>query len=231
MTTLTEGVHTGEFLLSEGNGSISREVVTIPSGQGKLPPGTLLNASNEAVDHEDAADAVKILYSAVDATSAAVKAVAIARDAEVFGEKLNFTDYSGDEKLLAAQALAAAGIIVRWQNAPVASGLAAKLAIVSHPPYGVEGEPAGDVVVQVQTLLGVLVNADNTTSVTLSKKSGPGNLTGGGAKTAVDGVVTWTGIEFDSDGEYVLQVTATGLTGAETGTIVVYPAEPGGGGD
>lgn len=225
MTTKTEGVHTGEFLLSEGNGSISREVVVIPSGQGKLAPGTLLNSSNQAVTSgANAATVAKILYSAVDATSSAVKAVAITRAAEVFGEKLYMPSFSADQKLLVAQTLAALGVVVRWQDTPIPSGLAAKIVIVSYPPVGVASEAAGDVVAQVQTLLGALVNGDNSTSVTLAKKSGTGGsgtVTGGGAKTASGGIVTWPGVTFSAAGEYVLQASATGLTGDETGTITI----------
>lgn len=43
MTIKTEGNHTAEFLLSEGEASISREVVTIISGQ-NLVAGTVLGA-------------------------------------------------------------------------------------------------------------------------------------------------------------------------------------------
>lgn len=42
MTVFNEGKHTGEFLLSEGNGSISRETVTISSAAAALVPGTVL---------------------------------------------------------------------------------------------------------------------------------------------------------------------------------------------
>jgi hypothetical protein len=41
MTILTEPVHPGEFLLNEGEGTISRESVTIPTGE-NLVPGTVL---------------------------------------------------------------------------------------------------------------------------------------------------------------------------------------------
>jgi LAS superfamily LD-carboxypeptidase LdcB len=39
MTVFTEGKHTAEFLLSEGNGSISREQVTIAAAAAALPAG------------------------------------------------------------------------------------------------------------------------------------------------------------------------------------------------
>ena len=41
MTVLTEGQHTGEFLVTEANGSLSRETVTVLSGQ-SLKPGHVL---------------------------------------------------------------------------------------------------------------------------------------------------------------------------------------------
>lgn len=42
MSIKTEGVHAGEFLLSEANGERSRENITITSGSGILPAGTVL---------------------------------------------------------------------------------------------------------------------------------------------------------------------------------------------
>lgn len=42
MTTFTEGKHTGEFLLSEGNGSISREQVVIAAAASAMVPGTVV---------------------------------------------------------------------------------------------------------------------------------------------------------------------------------------------
>ncbi|HBP1903125.1 TPA: head decoration protein, partial [Pseudomonas aeruginosa] len=42
MTIKTEGVHAGEFLLSEGNGSRSRENIVITAGSGRLVAGTLI---------------------------------------------------------------------------------------------------------------------------------------------------------------------------------------------
>ena len=41
MTVLTEGQHTGEFLVTEANGSLSRETITVLSGQ-NLQPGHVL---------------------------------------------------------------------------------------------------------------------------------------------------------------------------------------------
>ena len=47
MTTLNEGQHTGEFIVSEANGSLSRETVTIGSG-GALQAGHVLGRTRVA---------------------------------------------------------------------------------------------------------------------------------------------------------------------------------------
>lgn len=82
------------FVLSEGNGDISREVVTIKSGAGKLDPGSVLgqitasskyviSPNAEVVGSEGAENAKAILGYPVDATSADVQAVVIRRLSEV----------------------------------------------------------------------------------------------------------------------------------------------------
>lgn len=113
MTTQNESVHTGEFLLSEGNGQISRDVVTIAKDE-KLVAGAVvakLTATGEYVALDTAVletpdgseTAAGILYAAVDATDAAAKGVVVARLAEV-----NSAALTGD-----TDGLAALNIIVR----------------------------------------------------------------------------------------------------------------------
>jgi hypothetical protein len=48
MTTLTESTHAGEFLVSEANGTLSREVVTIAAGSGVIPAGMVLGCRAHA---------------------------------------------------------------------------------------------------------------------------------------------------------------------------------------
>ena len=99
MTTFTEAQHKGEFLVSEGNGSISREVGVLLSGQvvidgcvaivaaGKLKAGT--GASGE--------DVVGIFYGAYDATGADLAGVVyIARLAEVKEDLVSAEDGTGN---------------------------------------------------------------------------------------------------------------------------------------
>lgn len=48
MTTLTEGTHSGEFLVSEANGTLSRESVTVAAGAGVVTAGMVLGKRTHA---------------------------------------------------------------------------------------------------------------------------------------------------------------------------------------
>ena len=95
MPELQEGRYAGEFVVSEGNGKISRETITVLSGQ-NLEAGAVLGkvtASGKykaldpaAVDGSEAA--AGILYDAVDASAADAEGVAIVRLAEVNAAEL-----------------------------------------------------------------------------------------------------------------------------------------------
>ena len=119
MTTFTEGNYTAEFVLSEANGKRSRETVTVASGN-TLVAGQVLGkvtASGKYADYDaDAVDgtetAVAVLYADCDASAADAEAVALVRDAEVYADKLVYTDKANDET--AGQTdLAAVGIVAR----------------------------------------------------------------------------------------------------------------------
>lgn len=123
MAAISEARHAGEFIMSEGNGHISREVVTVVSGAGALAAGTVLakvTASGKykastATGSDGGQTAVAVLFAPVDATSADVSAVVIARDAEINGNLLAYDSSVDDATKKAAKAtqLAAVGIIVR----------------------------------------------------------------------------------------------------------------------
>ncbi|WP_126962538.1 head decoration protein [Xanthomonas arboricola] len=222
MELYTNGVRNAEFLLSESNGQRSRELIVIPAGQGNLVAGTLLKADNTKA--ADGADAVKVLYGAVDASTEAVKATAIARDAEVHGELLSWaSDTTADEKLLAVQSLEQAGISVRWTFVPIKSGAAHHIEFVQVPVGGAAGAPIGPVVAHIKDVFGALVNG-SAASVTLTKTAGGGALTGGGAKAAVDGVVTWPNVSFSVAGTFTLTAASAGLTSDVSDEIVITAA-------
>lgn len=123
MATYTaETTHAGEFIVSEGNGGISRGEVTILSGE-DLAAGTVIakvTASGKYVQHDEDGDdgsenAAGILFDAVDASSADVtEAVAILRLAEVNdGELVWPSTIEAAEKTAAIVELTALNIIVR----------------------------------------------------------------------------------------------------------------------
>ncbi|WP_075676123.1 head decoration protein [Stenotrophomonas sp. TD3] len=223
------GTRTGEFLLSEAGGERSRELIRLPAGQGMLSAGTLLKADNTVA--ANGTDAVKVLYGPIDtgndSAALAVKGAAIARDAEVFGEKLVWASgVTADQKLLAALSLAESGIITRWTQPPIASNAADHLVFVSTPLTGTAGEALGPIVAHVKDVFGALVTG-STVSATLAKATGTGTLAGGGAKAAVGGVITWDAATLSTAGDYTLKVTATDLGEATTGTITISAAAGG----
>lgn len=118
MTALTEGRHAAEFIVSEANGSRSRETVTI-ANSAALAAGTILGkvtASGKYKQRKKGATsgeetAVAVLYAAADASSGDVEAVAIVRDAEVDGGALTYD--SGSTAATVDGQLADVGIIVR----------------------------------------------------------------------------------------------------------------------
>lgn len=218
-TIALTGKPAGGFLLSFANSERSFEQITVPSGQGQLQPGTPLTVNNTKAT--DGVGAVKILYGFVDATDAAAAATAVVRDAEIFGEQLGWeTDTTADEKLVAAVALEAKGLIVRWTNKPVASGTAVYVEFVTYPSSGSAGVSLGNVVAYIKTALGALVTG-STASVTLAKNTGPGTLTNGGAVSAVAGVATWTAIQLSAAGDVTLKATSSGLTQATGAQIAI----------
>lgn len=106
MAILEEAIRAGEFLLSEGDGTISRETITVASGQ-NLKAGTVLGvitASGKYAAYADANTdgtevAAGILYSDVDASSADKAGVAVVRMAEVDGSILTGLDANGQVDL------------------------------------------------------------------------------------------------------------------------------------
>lgn len=117
MTTLTQGIQTDEFLLSEANGTFSREQVTVTvAGNVALPSGTELGkitATSKYVKVNNSASdgsqtSVAILRTALPGVNGDYKATVYARTCEVSGAMLN-----GGAGPSSASELAAVGIIVR----------------------------------------------------------------------------------------------------------------------
>jgi Bacteriophage lambda head decoration protein D len=121
MPVLNEGRYAGEFLVSEGNGRISRETITVLSGEtlqaaavlGKITASGKYKALDPAaVDGSEVA--AGILYGAVDASAADTEGVAVVRLAEVNAAELVWPDgISGGEQTTALGELAALSIVTR----------------------------------------------------------------------------------------------------------------------
>ena len=117
----TEARHAGEFLISEAEGTRSRDVITVANSVA-LEAGTVLGkvtASGKYKLHDPSKsdgteNAAGILLAAVDASGGDASGVAILRDAEVDTGALTFIDaISGANKTAALAALAGLGIIAR----------------------------------------------------------------------------------------------------------------------
>lgn len=102
MTIKKESNHAAEFLLSEGDGQISREAVTVPAGAA-LSAGQVLGivtATGEYAAYSNAATngteiAVGILYAPLPASEAIRSGVAIVRLAEISAARLTGLDSAG----------------------------------------------------------------------------------------------------------------------------------------
>lgn len=119
---LTEGNHTGEFIVSEANGTRSRGTGTVLSGQ-TLVVGELVGietASGKYVAYDPAntilgSDTVAgINYAEVDASAADVtNCVFEVRDAEVRGSDLTYNEAVPGTITVEVAGLKALGLIVR----------------------------------------------------------------------------------------------------------------------
>lgn len=121
MTTLTEGPRTAGYLISEANGTRSREVVTLVTGHIYQPGAVLgkVTATDKYGPIDPAANdgsetAAAVLYAGVDATDGDKPGVVTARDSEVQAIALVFTAGITPEQTTTALAnLSAVGIVAR----------------------------------------------------------------------------------------------------------------------
>ena len=95
MARLVEGKHAGAFLVSEAEGSRSRESVSIPAFQSTMNAGSVFYLdpiSAVPVLYTDAAleDPKGILFDNLTASSSPQQITYIARDAEVNGAEIEF---------------------------------------------------------------------------------------------------------------------------------------------
>lgn len=117
--TYTEGVHTGEHVLSEANGDRSRELGTLASGNHVAGTVLALNADGDYVQLAPTATdgtetAVAVLYDNVDASEAPQPCVVHARDCTVHGAMLTWPAAATAPQIATGtEELAALHIIIR----------------------------------------------------------------------------------------------------------------------
>jgi hypothetical protein len=121
MPVLNEGRYASEFIVSEGNGRISRETITILFGQNLTAAAVLgkVTASGKYKALDPAASdgsqtAAGVLYDAVDASAADAEGVGIVRLAEVNAAELLWpAGITAPQKTTALGQLASQNIIAR----------------------------------------------------------------------------------------------------------------------
>lgn len=121
MALKTEGKHAGEFIVSEANGTRSRGVVTVVSGQNLVAGAVVgkITASGKYKEYDNGASdgsevAAAILFDNVDATSGDKSGVVLVRDCEVNAAELTWKSGQSGADITAGKAdLAALGIIAR----------------------------------------------------------------------------------------------------------------------
>lgn len=120
MTIITEGIRNGEFILSEANGTRSRETVTVSSAAPAMQSGEavgIITASGKYSKYDNTASnglevCKGILYTGVKDSASDQKAVVIVRDAEVSFERTVGIDSAAQADLLTA------GVVVRGPTNP-----------------------------------------------------------------------------------------------------------------
>ena len=123
MTTLTEGKHTGGFLVWEVLRDFTRDTVIIASGAGKLAPGTVLGKLTSGGKFtaltpgasNGSQNAAGILWGHADATDVDASAVVLVRGpALVNRHEIVLPDGITEAQIATATAaLAALGIVMR----------------------------------------------------------------------------------------------------------------------
>jgi len=123
MTTLTEGKHTGGFLIWETLRDYTRETVTIAAGAGKLAPGTVLGKITTGGKYtvltpgasNGSQAAAGLIWDHADATDADAPGVVILRGPAIANRHEIIWPEAATEAQIttATTALAALGIILR----------------------------------------------------------------------------------------------------------------------
>jgi hypothetical protein len=119
VTTVHEYGHAGGFILSEAPGQLSRENVTLLSGEVVKAGAVLKLSSTKYVAFDGTGTAVAVSINSVDASAGDKLIAVIRRNAEVNGYELQFPAASPPvDSDTAVAGLLAEKIIVRWGSTP-----------------------------------------------------------------------------------------------------------------
>lgn len=113
MTTFTEGRHAAGFIISEANGSLSRDNGTVKAGE-VLSAGEIIAFDGDELVAWTSGGAAGVMLYRVDASAQGTPAAFLARQAEVNAELLVYPDDVEEADALAA--LAERGIVARAAN-------------------------------------------------------------------------------------------------------------------
>jgi hypothetical protein len=103
-------------------------------------------------------------------------------------------------------------------------GPATQLIYQNAPSTGIPNVSLASFTVKAVAIDGVSVDNSYTTDITISKASGPGNLTGTLTKTPTSGIASFSDLQFDAPGTYTLLASSGSLTPATTSSIIVADA-------
>ena len=117
----------------------------------------------------------------------------------------------------------ASGLITGFSNNFAVYDVASFLSFSSVPLNGILNSPVDPIQVLALRPDATVDNSYNG-SVTLSLFSGPGNMTGTLTVNCVNGVATFTNVQFDQVGNYTIEATSGTLASAISSNILINPA-------
>ena len=123
-----------------------------------------------------------------------------------------------------AQGLAIDNFSIKATGSGGGGSPATQLIIYNAPTTGIPNVSLSTFSVKAIAADGTTVDPAYSTDITISKASGPGNLTGTLVKTPSGGVVSFNDLKFDAAGTYTLTASSGSLTQATTASITVADA-------
>ena len=203
-------------------GSVTGKTGT-PTSQ---PTGTAFNVTVNAVDANW--NLVNTVTHTVGITSSDSNATLPANGALTAGTRIA----SVTLRTAGAQTVTASDITDGTKAANTSSpvtvnaGAANKLTIQTQPSAtATAGGPfAQQPIVRVEDSVGNLITTDNGRLITATRSAGTGTLQGTLTATTVNGIATFTDLSHNVATTITINFTASGLTGATSGNIIVSPA-------